>query len=70
MRQLDEDVLEETLAQFMQDRIENGALALEDLPVRLVRYGLMRRDDFLAEMQERMNHAREADESLAAQRAP
>jgi hypothetical protein len=45
---------EDDLAKFMLQRIENGDLALEDIPVRLARYGLMEPSAFVAEMRERM----------------
>lgn len=48
--ELDED----EIADFMLQRIEDGNLALEDIPVRLARYGLMNPEQFCAEMQERM----------------
>lgn len=54
---------EDQLAAFMLQRIENGDLGLEDIPVRLARYGLMEPEDFVAEMQERMEQANEEDES-------
>ena len=38
----------------MLQRIENGDLALEDLPVRLAQYGLMEPNAFVDEMRERM----------------
>ncbi len=49
-----EPLSEDELADFMLKRIEQGALALEDLPVRLARYGLMEPDAFVREMRERM----------------
>jgi hypothetical protein len=53
---------EEELADFMLQRIESGDLALEDIPARLARYGLMAPEDFVAEMLERM--ALQAEASL------
>jgi hypothetical protein len=35
--------MNEFFASFMLQRIENSDLALEDIPVRLARYGLMER---------------------------
>lgn len=49
-----EDLTEDELADFMRERIENDNLALEDIPVRLARYGLMERHAFVSEMRERM----------------
>ena len=45
---------EEEVATFLSQRIEDGIIALEDLPVLMARYGLMNPSDFVAEMQERM----------------
>lgn len=45
---------EDEVAAFMLQRIENGCLALEDIPTRLVKYGLMDPQSFTAEMRERM----------------
>ncbi len=42
------------VASFMLQRAENGDLALDDIPVRLARYGLMEPNAFVAEMRERM----------------
>lgn len=50
---------EDELASFMQQRIENGDLELEDIPIRLARYGLMEPNAFVDEMLERMHLARE-----------
>ena len=44
----------DALVEFMRQRIENGDLALEDIVIRLVDYGLMSPTDFVAEMAERM----------------
>lgn len=49
-----EELTEDELADFMRERIENDDLALEDIPVRLARYGLMERHAFVSEMRERM----------------
>lgn len=49
------DVDEDEIADFMLQRIESGDLALEDIPVRLARYGLMPSDDFANEMRERID---------------
>jgi hypothetical protein len=43
----------------MLQRIETGDLALEDIPVRLARYGLMEPNAFVDEMRERMELAQE-----------
>ncbi|HHE8522170.1 hypothetical protein [Pseudomonas aeruginosa] len=48
------DALEAEIAAFMQQRIEDGNLAAEDIPVRLARYGLMAPEAFADEMRERM----------------
>jgi len=45
---------EDEVADYMQQRIESGSMALEDIPVRLARYGLMERNAFIEEMRERM----------------
>lgn len=50
-----EPLSEDDVANFMLERIENGSLLLEDIPVRLARYGLMEPDDFISEMRERMS---------------
>lgn len=49
-----EPLSEDSLARWMTRRIEDGELALEDIPVRLARYGLMEAPAFVAEMRERM----------------
>ncbi len=49
-----EELTEDELADFMRQRIERNDLALEDIPVRLARYGLMERHAFVSEMRERM----------------
>lgn len=50
---------EEALADFMRQRIENGDLSLDDIPVRLARYGLMAPNAFVDEMRERMELAKD-----------
>ena len=45
---------EDEIAGFMLQRIEDGDLDLEDIPVRLARYGLMDPADFINEMRERI----------------
>ncbi len=50
----DATLSEDEIADFMCRRIENGELAAEDIPVRLVRYGLMQPLAFVEEMRERM----------------
>ncbi len=47
-------LLEAEIAAFMRQRIEDGNLDAEDIPVRLARYGLMAPEAFIAEMRERM----------------
>lgn len=49
-----EPLSEDELASFMLQRIENGCLSLEDIPVRLARYGLMEPSAFVSEMRERI----------------
>lgn len=49
-----EPLSEDELASFMLQRIETGVLDLEDIPVRLARYGLMEPNAFVEEMRERM----------------
>lgn len=49
---------EEELADFMLQRIENGDLGAEEIPLRLARYGLMETHEFVAEMRERMENAK------------
>lgn len=39
---------------FMHERIRQGGLAMDDIPARLARYGLMEPGAFVAEMRERM----------------
>lgn len=48
------ETLEAEIAAFMQQRIEDGNLSAEDIPVRLARYGLMAPEAFADEMRERM----------------
>ena len=48
------DALEAEIAAFMQQRIGDGNLCAEDIPLRLARYGLMAPEDFIDEMRERM----------------
>lgn len=45
---------EEAITVFLLHRIESGNLPLEDIPVRLARYGLMDPVEFVAEMGERL----------------
>ncbi|HCF7479542.1 TPA: hypothetical protein NIK11_002627 [Pseudomonas aeruginosa] len=56
----DHDALEAEIAAFMQQRIEDGNLGAEDIPVRLARYGLMAPKAFADEMRERMGVADDA----------
>lgn len=60
-----EPLPEDEIADFLRQRIEDGTLAAEDIPVRLARYGLMAPDAFVAEMRERMEMA--ADDEVAFQ---
>ncbi|EOU0039433.1 hypothetical protein ACKVFM_002734 [Escherichia coli] len=46
---------EDEIAQYIRQRIEDGSLLAEDVPTRLARYGLMKPDDFVSEMRERMD---------------
>ncbi|MER0784339.1 hypothetical protein AAA534_16575 [Pseudomonas aeruginosa] len=48
------ETLEAEIAAFMQQRIEDGDLSAEDIPLRLARYGLMAPEAFADEMRERM----------------
>ena len=50
----DRETLEAEIAAFMQQRIEDGNLGAEDIPLRLARYGLMAPEAFADEMRERM----------------
>lgn len=45
---------EDEIAELLANRIESGDIALEDLPKRLARYGLMQPQQFDAEMRERL----------------
>ena len=58
---------EDELAEFMLERIDSGSLSLEDIPMRLARYGLMEPSAFIDEMRERMDLANE--EGQATHRA-
>lgn len=51
-----EPVSEDEIAKFMLNRIENGDLALEDIPVRLARYGTMEPNDFFNDIRERIDY--------------
>lgn len=55
----DVELSENEVAGLMLQRIEDGDLSVEDIPVRLARYGLMDPCDFIAEMVERMEVAPE-----------
>lgn len=59
------DALESEIAAFMQQRIEDGNLCAEDIPLRLARYGLMAPEDFVDEMRERMGMADEVPSGQA-----
>ncbi|CAM5285191.1 hypothetical protein [Eoetvoesiella caeni] len=56
----DRETLEAEIAAFMRQRIEDGNLGAEDIPVRLARYGLMAPEAFTDEMRERMGMADDA----------
>ena len=58
-----EPLSEHEIADFLRQRIEDGNLAAENIPVRLARYGLMAPDAFVAEMRERMDTG--ADDEVA-----
>ncbi len=57
VRLVPEPLTEDEVADFMLERIENGDLGLENIPVRLARYGLMDAIEFSAEMRERMENS-------------
>lgn len=57
---LPEPLSEDELASFMRQRIVNGDWALDDIPVRMARYGLMEPYAFVDEMRERMESAKGA----------
>ncbi|EIK52057.1 hypothetical protein YO5_00565 [Stutzerimonas stutzeri TS44] len=61
----DREALEAEIATFMQQRIEDGNLGAEDIPVRLARYGLMAPQAFADEMRERMGMADKAPSGQA-----
>lgn len=66
-----EALSEDELAEFMLERIESGSLALEDIPMRLARYGLMEPSAFIDEMRERMEMASEEGQAIRrARRRP
>lgn len=48
---------EAEIAWFMQERIREDELSLDDIPARLARYRLMEPDAFISEMRERMEAA-------------
>jgi len=52
-----EEIDEDDLASYFRAQIENGNLNLDDIAVRLARYGLKERFEFLDEMTERMRDA-------------
>jgi len=52
-----EPLSEEAIARLMAHRIENGDLALEDIPTRLAKFGLMEPHNFVDEMRERIEMA-------------
>lgn len=55
---LPDTLTEDELADFMRQRIEDE-WDEEDIPVRLARFGLMEPSDFVSEMRERMEMAKE-----------
>jgi len=57
-----EPLSEDELLTYMEGRIADGDLSLEDILHRLVRYGLMEPHAFVAEMRERMGVTDEAPE--------
>ena len=59
------DALEAEIAAFMQQRIGDGNLCAEDIPLRLASYGLMAPEDFIDEMRERMGMADEVPSGQA-----
>lgn len=52
-----EPLEEDAIARLMSHRIENSDLALEDIPNRLAKFGLMEPHTFVAEMRERIDMA-------------
>lgn len=67
-RSTESDMPENEIAEFMLRRIENGDLALEDIPVRLAQYGLMDPVDFVDEMRERMGLPNSQGDSCSSNR--
>ncbi|URW83086.1 hypothetical protein NBV64_01620 [Alcaligenes sp. DN25] len=61
----DRETLEAEIVTFMQQRIDDGNLGAEDIPVRLARYGMMAPEAFADEMRERMGMADEAPSGQA-----
>lgn len=59
--ELPEPLSEEVLAAFMDQRIADSQIAVEDLGLRMARYGLMEPPAFVAEMRERMDNATELE---------
>jgi hypothetical protein len=53
------DVLEAEIAAFMRQRMMDGDLPAEDIPLRLARYGLMAPGDFIDEIGERREMAQD-----------
>jgi hypothetical protein len=51
---LPEPVPDDAISEYLNRRIADGDLSLEDIPDRLVCYGLMEPHAFIAEMRERM----------------
>lgn len=58
-----EPLSEDRLSAFMLERIEEGQLSPEEIPLRLARYGLMEPADFISEMRERMENRDEEGET-------
>ncbi|MCZ2113657.1 MAG: hypothetical protein LC131_07465, partial [Anaerolineae bacterium] len=59
VKEIPEPLTEKELADFMLRRIENQQIVLEDIPVRLARYGLMDPIEFVIEMRERLENEKE-----------
>lgn len=64
----DQGLTEDAIAQFLQDLIESGAMAAEDVASRMARYGLMESSEFKDEMAERMDGLSSDEEEDADER--
>lgn len=51
--------IESEIANHLRNRIEDGNLKASDIPVRMVRYGIMNPNDFVSEMMECIEMAKE-----------